>query len=312
GGGGGGGGGGRGRGGGRGGGGGRGWPGGRRAGVRSPPRSARRLSVPSVGDPGAPRSERYAAPRAPRPAGTNPRASTPMSPPERSPESATSVTAPVGANAMMRPVTSSAAIRSPPKRPNDFGATTMPPSTCGAPWVTTVVPPRQSIAYTVVALSNSAVTRRRYPKRPTGSNVMPEGNAPGGRSRSRVARPAPVTRTTPGVVSASSANTSSRWNEHFVCGSRRDLGTTAMYGSPPAATSPPGPPANSGTAPPRPRRSSPPRVESRSCPSDRGPTTSTIVGTFSSGRQRADETAAAAPETSGDAASSTQPAATTE
>ena len=86
-------------------------------------------------------------------------------------------------------------------------------------------------------------------------------------------------------------------------------GARAMYGSPPAATYPAGPRANSVAAPPGRASRRPPRVESTSCPSARGPTTSTSVGTCNKGRQRSSGGAANPVTASTEATSRTLPVA---
>ena len=77
----------------------------------------------------------------------------------------------------------------PAKRPNVRGATAIPPSTRGPAWRMTLERPRQFSAYSVMFSPNRAVTRRRYPNRPTASNAIPERKAPDGRSAKRRARP---------------------------------------------------------------------------------------------------------------------------
>ena len=166
---------------------------------------------------------------------TKPIASTPMSWPTGRPDSATRRVRPPEPNARMRPLVSSAAIRSPAKRPNERGATAIPPSTFGPSRTMTRGRPRQSIAYNVVACPTTPATSRRDPNRPTPSNAMPEGNVPAGRSAKRLARPRPSTRTTPGVALGSRAKRSPRRNEQPARAERRSS-ASATYGSPAVAT----------------------------------------------------------------------------
>ena len=63
--------------------------------------------------------------------------------------------------AQTQPVVSSGATRSPPKEPNDNGATAIPPSTLGACEAIVVTRPAQSTPKTVVPPRVVAVTRRR-------------------------------------------------------------------------------------------------------------------------------------------------------
>ena len=119
------------------------------------------LLVPGWRLPGERRSATYAAQSRLKPAGTKAALSTPMSPPAGNGDRAMSLVFPPGPIAQTRPVVSSGATRSPPKEPNDNGATAIPPSTLGACEAIVVTRPAQSTPKTVVPPRAVAVTRRR-------------------------------------------------------------------------------------------------------------------------------------------------------
>ncbi len=157
--------------------------------ISSDPRSCRMLLVPGCGLPAENRSARYAASLESKPMGTNPALSTPMSAPLGKFDW-TSVTArPVGAIAKTRPLPSFGAIRSPTNRPNETGATAIPPSTGGSCLAMVVTLPEQPMANTIVPPSLPAVTSSRCPKRPTMSKAIPLGWTAAGRLAKRRARP---------------------------------------------------------------------------------------------------------------------------
>jgi hypothetical protein len=84
----------------------------------------------------------------------------------------------------------------------------------GASAVIVLEVPWQSTANTVVPPSWAELTRRRYPKRPTESKVIPFGLAPLGRSAKRYALPFRSTAMTPGDRLGSIANVVLVGNEH--------------------------------------------------------------------------------------------------
>jgi len=120
-----------------------------------------------------------------------------MSPPCGSPELATSTLLPWGVTAKIRPLVSSEAIRSPPKRPNVAGATAIPPSTRGALLVIVVTAPWQSIASTLVLGPWLTVTSSRWPKPPVSSNAIPSSSPGAMMLANRRTRPLALIATTP-------------------------------------------------------------------------------------------------------------------